>query len=1022
MLLMQAQENEVVLDEEQLLFIAGGQDNAVDDDVDESPVQGLALSVDNVFQAYECDVFDSDVDEAPTAQTMFITNLSSADPVYDEASLSYDSNILSEVHDHDNYQDDVYEHHEVHEMHDDVQPNCLVDTDAEYTSDTNMISYDHYVKDNTEPVVPNDAYAIIKNEMHEQTAQCVSLKAHTKVVDASLTAKLATYKEQLKLKCDEIERKDLLIAYDNLIADCLSKDVFYIATNSELTVSRFTEMHDARTVVQARCLELEAEIHKLNDKIQKMIIMNCLCNQKMKASIQGKDNAIKKLRMKISQLKESRSEANRTLDFRVLDFQIIQLTKKVAVLQEQNELFRVENAKIKQHYKELYDSIKITRAKHIEQITALLTENENLKVQINEKMKCVTMDYVKPKVLAPGMYAINVKLILSHCRNNREVHLDHLKHLKKSVETLREIVEEAREFCEKVHRTVRFRNDHFGAIMGYGDYVIGDSVISSVYYVEGLGHNLFSVRKFCDSDLEVAFRKLSCYVRDTDGVEIIKGKSKKHSHKPKAKNTIMEVLNTLHVDLCEPMRVHSINGKKYILVIGYDYSRFTWVDFLRIKDETLEFVTKFLTQIQVSHNKTIRFIRTDNGIKFVNQNLTEFYEKIGIFHQKSVPRTPQQNSVVERRNLTLVEATRTMLIFSKALMFLWAKFVATACYTQNRSLIHTHHNKTLYELVHEKKRDLTFLRVFGAFCYPTNDSEDIGKLQPTSDIRIFVGYAPSRKGYRIYNKRTRRIMKTIHIQFNDLSDPMAIVQIVGTPSSTTIDQDAPSKSYSPSSSVVQPPISHQGVAAEPTLKDNPFAQANNDPFVNVFVPEPTSNESSSRYQSKPTKKHLDVIKLVFRYLRETINWGLWYMKDTAMAQTSYADADLAGCQDTRRKVEYIPMSGCCAQILWMRSQLTDYGFACHKIPLYCDNQSAIALCCNSVQHSRSKHIDICHYFIQKQVDNGVVELYFVITDYQLTNIFTKALPRERFEFLLTRHGMKSMSPKTLKRLQNGEDE
>ncbi|GJT81573.1 hypothetical protein Tco_1055915 [Tanacetum coccineum] len=170
-----------------------------------------------------------------------------------------------------------------------------------------------------------------------------------------------------------------------------------------------------------------------------------------------------------------------------------------------------------------------------------------------------------------------------------------------------------------------------------------------------------------------------------------------------------------------------------------------------------------------------------------------------------------------------------------------------------------------------------------------------------------------------------------------------------------------------------------------------------------------------------------------------------------MALTAYADADHAGCQDTRRstsgsaqflgdklvswsskkqkstaisttEAEYIAMSGCCAQILWMRSQLTDYGFAFNKIPLYCDNRSAIALCCNNVQHSRSKHIDIRHHFIREQVEKGVVELYFVTTDYQLADIFTKALPRERFEFLLPRLGMKSMSPETLKRLQEGEEE
>ncbi|GJV68677.1 retrovirus-related pol polyprotein from transposon TNT 1-94 [Tanacetum coccineum] len=406
-------------------------------------------------------------------------------------------------------------------------------------------------------------------------------------------------------------------------------------------------------------------------------------------------------------------------------------------------------------------------------------------------------------------------------------------------------------FVKKFIGTVRFGNDHFGAIMGYGDYVIGDSVISRVYYVEGLGHNLFFVGQFCNSNLEVAFRKHSCYVRDTDGVELLKGsrgsnlytisvedmmksspicllskasknkswlwhrrlnhlnfgtindlarkdlvrglprlkfekdhlcsacqlgKSKKHTHKPKTENTNLEVLNTLPMDLCGPMRVQTINGKKYILVIVDDYSRFTWVKFFRSKDETPEVVIKFLKQIQVDLNKTVRFIRTNNGTEFVNKTFYDYYESVGIFHQKTVPRTPWQNGVVERRDRTLVEAARTMLIFSKAPMFLWAEVVATACYTQNRSLIHTRHDKTPYELVHNKKPDLTFFRVFGALCYPTNDSEDLGKLQPMADIGIFVGYAPSRKGCQIYNKQTRQIMETIHVQFDELTKHMAPVQ------------------------------------------------------------------------------------------------------------------------------------------------------------------------------------------------------------------------------------------------------
>nr|GEY44204.1 hypothetical protein [Tanacetum cinerariifolium] len=154
----------------------------------------------------DCDAFDFDVDEAPTAQTMFMANLSSADPVYDEAGLSYDSDILSEVHDHDHYQDAICEHHEEHKMRDNVQPNHIVDSHADYTSDSNMIPYDQYVKDNAMSgvqsnvsSVSNDAYMMIYNDMYEPHAQFVSKPSRNTVVDNSLTAELATYKEQVEL-------------------------------------------------------------------------------------------------------------------------------------------------------------------------------------------------------------------------------------------------------------------------------------------------------------------------------------------------------------------------------------------------------------------------------------------------------------------------------------------------------------------------------------------------------------------------------------------------------------------------------------------------------------------------------------------------------------------------------------------------------------------------------------------------------------------------------------------------------
>ncbi|GJX34176.1 retrovirus-related pol polyprotein from transposon TNT 1-94 [Tanacetum coccineum] len=399
-------------------------------------------------------------------------------------------------------------------------------------------------------------------------------------------------------------------------------------------------------------------------------------------------------------------------------------------------------------------------------------------------------------------------------------------------------------FVSKFMGTIRFGKDHIARIMGYGDYQLGNVTISRVCYVEGLGHNLFFVGQFCDADLEVAFQKNTCFIRNLEGVDLLLGsrdtnlytislddmlktsliyllskalktkswlwnrwlsylnfgtlkklakyglargiprlkfqkdhlcsvwalgKSNKSSHQPKAEDTNQEKLYLLHMDLCGPMRVASINGKRYILVIVYDYSRFTWVRFLRTKDEAPEAIIKCIKNIQVHLNATVRNVQTDNRTKFVNQTLSEFYENVGISHQTSVARTPQQNGVIERRNRTLIEVARTMLIFSKAPLFLWAKAINTACYTQNRSLIRLRYNKTPYELMQDKKPDLSFFHVFGALCYPTNDNDDLGKLDAKADIGIFVGYAPAKKAFRIYNKRTRKIIETIHVTFDELT-------------------------------------------------------------------------------------------------------------------------------------------------------------------------------------------------------------------------------------------------------------
>nr|GEX80090.1 retrovirus-related Pol polyprotein from transposon TNT 1-94 [Tanacetum cinerariifolium] len=340
------------------------------------------------------------------------------------------------------------------------------------------------------------------------------------------------------------------------------------------------------------------------------------------------------------------------------------------------------------------------------------------------------------------------------------------------------------------------------------------------------------------------------------------GKSKKSSHQPKAEDTNQDKLYLLHIDLCGPMRLASINEKRYILVIVDDYSRFTWARFLKTKDEAPDTIIKCIKNIQVRLNAIVRNVQKDNGTEFVNQTFCEFYKNVGISHQTSVARTPQQNDIVEKRNQNLVEAARTMLIFSKAPLLLWAKAINTASYTQNSSLIRLRYNKTPYELLQDKKSDLSFFHVFGALCYPTNDNEDLGKLDAKADVGIFVGYAPVKKAFRIYNKRTQKIIKSIHATFDELTamaskqfssglglhfmtpatstsglvpNPVSQqpFQEAATPSavvlanslvSTSIDQDTPSQVF------------HQHKnknILQPFLKDHPIANVTGDPSRSV---------------------------------------------------------------------------------------------------------------------------------------------------------------------------------------------
>ncbi|GKC86619.1 putative ribonuclease H-like domain-containing protein, partial [Tanacetum coccineum] len=281
-----------------------------------------------------------------------------------------------------------------------------------------------------------------------------------------------------------------------------------------------------------------------------------------------------------------------------------------------------------------------------------------------------------------------------------------------------------------------------GKITGKGTLKTADE--SQVLLKVPRKNNMYSV----DIKNIVPKESLSCLVaKDTLDESIIwhrrlgHGKQHKASCKSKIQNSITQPLFMLHMDLFGPTFVSSLMNKKYCLVVTDDYRRFTWVFFLATKDETSGILKSFITEIENLVDKKVKIIRCDNGIEFKNRVMSEFCEKKGIKREFSVARTPQQNSVAERRNRTLIEAARTMVLVVKP------------------------HNKTPYELFRGRTPALSFMRPFGCHVTILNTLDSLGKFDEKSDDGFFVGYSLNSKAYKVYNIRTRKVEKTLHIRF-----------------------------------------------------------------------------------------------------------------------------------------------------------------------------------------------------------------------------------------------------------------
>nr|GEW64558.1 retrovirus-related Pol polyprotein from transposon TNT 1-94 [Tanacetum cinerariifolium] len=641
--------------------------------------------------------------------------------------------------------------------------------------------------------------------------------------------------------------------------------------------------------------------------------------------------------------------------------------------------------------------------------------------------------------------------------------------------------------------------------MGYSDYQIGIVTISRVYFVDGLGHNLFSVGQFCDSDLEVAFRQHTYFIRNLEDVNLLSGSRG----------------NNLYT-----LSLGDMIASSPICLLFKALKTKSWLWHRRLS---------YLNFSAINHLARQGLVR-DNGTMFVNQTLREYYELVGISHETSVARSPQQNGVVERRNRTLIEAAHTMLIYERALLFLGAKAVTTACYTQNHSIIRLHHGKTPYELLHDKLPDLSFFHVFGALCYPTNDSENLGKLQPKANIAmaseqsilgpalyemtptiISSGLVPNPTSTTPFVPPSRTDWDMLfQLLFNELLTPppsvdhpapkvIALVAEVvapeptastSSPSLTTVNQDAPSPSNSQTTPKPPSSIIHNDV--EDDNHDLDVAHMNNDPFFGIIILKIYKvkldelggilknkarlvacgyhqEEGTNFKESFAPVARLDAIR-IFLALVAHKNMVVYQMdvktaflngnlREEVYASQSdgFVDPDNRNHVYKLKKALYglNKLHACGLQISksprgifinhskYALESLKRYSFESFDpvdtpmvekskldedkewkaidllgIPksTYMQSKESFGIYEEPSIGVYGQSISTSDITLSRSMLRMVIKLYFVNTEFQLADIFTKALSIEKIDFQFNKVGMRSFTPETLRQLTDEVEE
>ncbi|GKB69093.1 retrovirus-related pol polyprotein from transposon TNT 1-94 [Tanacetum coccineum] len=607
-------------------------------------------------------------------------------------------------------------------------------------------------------------------------------------------------------------------------------------------------------------------------------------------------------------------------------------------------------------------------------------------------------------------------------------------------------------------------------------------------------------------DVVIGLPKLK-YVKDQLCSSCEVSKAKRSSFKTKVVPSSKGRLNLLNMDLCGPMRVASINGKKYILGIIDDYSRYTWTLFLQSKEETPE-------------------------------TLNAFFKEEGIEHQTSSPRTPEQNDIVERQNRTLVEAARTMLLASKLpldgenmdkMKEKGDSYILVGYSTQSKGYrVYNKRTRLIVDTIHlrfdeikemfetsvdndtsglvpqrqqasnydnsepvpqqqhvspladttapsQQELDLLFGPLYDEFfnactlsvnksSSPTDNSKQKDKppimniqspTEPTTPttyvhgeenndnqaedtqkegidfeesfalvsrleaVRIFVTYV-AHKSFPIYQ---------MHVKTGFLNGPLKEEVYVAQPD-VFVDPDHPDKVYRPRKALYglnQAPRAWYDELSN-FLMSKGFTKGTIDPtlfiirygedilLVQIYIDDIIFRTSDPLIHNRYLYQSGQMpIMRMYLIPRISTSGGIQFLGDKLVSWMSKKQ-DCTAMSSV--EADYVALSASCVQVMWMRTQLKDYGLNYNKIPLYCNSQSAIEISYNPVQHSRTKHIHTRYHFIKEHVENGIIELYFVRTEYQLADMFTKALPEDRFQYLVRRIGMRCLTPAELEVLTN----